>query len=180
MTWMCPLKIGPFTTQRAALSVSLALPSLQSLRHAAVATATLLPPPPRCRYLCGAGATSAVLTRRRPAAHCCRRCRAIPAALLPRCRCHPAATTGAAPPPPPPCYQRRRAISAAALSPPLPLFLSLSLLSPPPRYCAATAGCRRCAIAAAALPAAQPPRCPPLPRCHYRCRAIAAPLPPPQ
>ncbi len=128
--------------------------------HAA-ATSTALPqPPPRCR-------PSATLTRRSPAARCCRHCRAIPAALLPRCRRRCAATTGAVPPPlPPPPRHRRRAISAATLPLPSPSFLLLSLSLPPPRYCAATAGCRCRAIATAALPAAtlpaaaaQPPRC---------------------
>ena len=150
------------------MSVSLASPPLpRSLRRAAVATATLSPPP-RCRHLC----------RANPPPPCC----PLSTALLPRCQRHRAASTVAAPPTPPP-RNCRRAMSASALPLPLPLFLSLTLL--PPHYCAATARCRRHAIAAAALPAAasQPPHCLPPPRCHHLCKAVAAvdvlPLPPP-
>ena len=107
---------------------------------------------------------------------------AIPAALLPRCRrCRAATTVAALPPPPRHC---RHAISASVLSLLLPLFSLSSLLLLLPRYHAATAGCRRRAIAAARCPTATLPATaalpPPLPR---RCPALAATavmlLPPP-
>ena len=147
--------------------------------HCRKASAVQPLPLPRCRQLRRAVATSAVLTHHCPAARYHRRRRAIPAALLPRChRCHAATTVAALLPPPRHCHH---AISASMLLLLLPSFLLSTLLPLLPRYRAATAGCRCRAIAAAALPAAQPPHCPPLPRCHHRCRAATATavLPPP-
>ena len=158
------------------MSILSASPPLsRSLRHAAVATATLPPPPLHCRHL----------SRANPPPPCCpllppppRYTRRLATTLPPPLRClHHCRAAKAAATPPPPRYQHRHAVAAIAF------VLSLTLL--PLHYCTATAGCHRHAIATAALPtaASQPPHCLPPPRCHHLCKAVAAvdvlPLPPP-
>jgi hypothetical protein len=138
-----------------------ALPPLlpQSLRRAALATAALPLPLPRCRHLHRAAAPSAVLTRHCPAARCHHHHRAIPAALLPRCHRSCAATTV---PAPLTCFCFRCAVTTATAD--AVAFVPTATL---PAF-------RRCRTAAAAPP-------PPLPCFHHQRHfaATTAVLPPP-